>query len=69
VTLQARLKRWLLDKYARDEVVAFAREMLAEQVALNQRLMRENAELIVHKHDLYNRIRELKKQLARLEAE
>ena len=69
MTLQARLKRWLLDKYARDEVVAFAREMVQEQVELNQQLLRENAELIVHKHDLYSRIRELKKQLARLEAE
>jgi len=62
VTLQARLKRWLLDKYARDEVVAFAREMLAEQVALNQRLMRESVERLMVIRHLRAQIDELQKE-------
>ena len=62
MTLQARLKRWLLDKYARDEVVAFAREMLAEQVALNQRLMRESVERLMVIRHLRAQIDELQKE-------
>jgi len=60
--LHPKLKRWLLDKYARDEVVAFARDMLAEQVALNQRLMRESVERLMVIRHLRAQIDELQKE-------
>ena len=43
--LSVRFKRWLMDQYCRDEVVAFAREMVQQQVTETQKQLRENAEL------------------------
>jgi hypothetical protein len=52
-----RFKRWLMDQYCRDEVVKFAREMVAEQVELNRRQMRENVELRLTLYDAREQLR------------